>query len=142
MHVTQLEWIITLGVTIAVLLFDVVVIGRRPHEPSKFELVASLTIYIGLAVAFGVWVYLFHGSQFGVEFFAGWLTEYSLSVDPGGALSELDGDRRQLARGIRLRDQGHRSYSPLNIARSKFRDRAGARYAARALGKREAAKRL
>ena len=33
MHVTQLEWIITLAVTIAVLLFDVVVIGRRPHEP-------------------------------------------------------------------------------------------------------------
>ena len=33
MQVTQLEWIITLGVTIAVLLFDVIVIGRRPHEP-------------------------------------------------------------------------------------------------------------
>ena len=26
-------------------------------------------------------MWLFHGSQFGVEFFAGWLTEYSLSVD-------------------------------------------------------------
>ena len=81
MQVTQLEWIITLGVTIAVLLFDVVVIGRRPHEPSKRELVTALSIYIGLAVAFGIWVWLFHGSQFGVEFFAGWLTEYSLSVD-------------------------------------------------------------
>ena len=41
MHVSQLEWIITLAVTIAVLLFDVVVIGRRPHEPSKRELAAS-----------------------------------------------------------------------------------------------------
>ncbi|MDT5189079.1 MAG: tellurite resistance protein TerC, partial [Mycobacterium sp.] len=81
MQVTQIEWIVTLGVTIAVLLFDVVVIGRRPHEPSKRELVTALSIYIGLAVAFGVWVWLFHGSQFGVEFFAGWLTEYSLSVD-------------------------------------------------------------
>ena len=81
MHVTQLEWIITLAVTIAVLLFDVVVIGRRPHEPSKRELVIALSAYIGLAVAFGVFVWLFHGSQYGVEFFAGWLTEYSLSVD-------------------------------------------------------------
>src|SRR6185312_1696825 len=81
MHVTQLEWIITLAVTIAVLLFDVVVIGRRPHEPSKRETGTALAIYIGLAVAFGVWVWLFHGSQYGVEFFAGWLTEYSLSVD-------------------------------------------------------------
>jgi tellurite resistance protein TerC len=81
MHVTQLEWIITLAVTIAVLLFDVVVIGRRAHEPSKRELVIALSIYIGLAVAFGIWVWNFHGSQYGVEFFAGWLTEYSLSVD-------------------------------------------------------------
>jgi tellurite resistance protein TerC len=81
MQVTQLEWIITLGVTIAVLLFDVIVIGRRPHEPSRRETSIALTVYIGLAVAFGVWVWLFHGGQFGLEFFAGWLTEYSLSVD-------------------------------------------------------------
>ncbi len=81
MHVTQLEWIVTLGVTIAVLLFDVIVIGRRPHEPSRRETATYLTIYIGLAVAFGLWVWFFHGSQFGLEFFAGWLTEYSLSVD-------------------------------------------------------------
>ena len=81
MQVTQFEWIITLGVTIAVLLFDVIVIGRRPHEPSKRETATYLTIYVGLAVVFGLWVWLFHGSQFGLEFFAGWLTEYSLSVD-------------------------------------------------------------
>src|SRR6478735_1245690 len=81
MHVTHLEWIVTLGVTIAVLLFDVIVIGRRPHEPTKRETATYLTVYVALAVAFGIWVYFFHGSQFGVEFFAGWLTEYSLSVD-------------------------------------------------------------
>lgn len=81
MHVTQLEWIVTLGVTIAVLLFDVIVIGRRPHEPSNKETSIALSVYIGLAVAFGVFVWFFHGSKFGLEFFAGWLTEYSLSVD-------------------------------------------------------------
>src|ERR1700757_2834242 len=81
MHVSQLEWIITLSVTIAVLLFDVVVIGRRPHEPSKLETAVALSIYVGLAVAFGVFVGAFHGGQYGLEFFAGWLTEYSLSVD-------------------------------------------------------------
>lgn len=81
MQVTQLEWIVTLAVTIAVLLFDVIVIGRRPHEPTTRETATYLSIYIGMAVAFGVWVWYFHGSQFGLEFFAGWLTEYSLSVD-------------------------------------------------------------
>src|SRR5690349_8324553 len=81
MNVTTLEWIITLAVTTAVLLFDVVVIGRRPHEPSTAECAIALTVYVALAVAFGVWVWNFHGDQYGLEFFAGWLTEYSLSVD-------------------------------------------------------------
>ena len=81
MHVTLFEWIVTLGVTIAILLFDVVVIGRRPHEPTMRECAIALSIYVGLALLFGGWVWFFHGSQFGLEFYAGWLTEYSLSVD-------------------------------------------------------------
>jgi tellurite resistance protein TerC len=68
-------------VTIAVLLFDVVVIGRRPHEPTTRETAGYLALYIGLAVAFGTWVWQFHGGNYGIEYFAGWLTEYSLSVD-------------------------------------------------------------
>jgi tellurite resistance protein TerC len=81
MDVSQLEWLITVGVTIAVLLFDVVVIARRPHEPTMRECAIALAVYVGLAVAFGVWVWNFHGGDYGLEFFAGWLTEYSLSVD-------------------------------------------------------------
>ncbi|BBZ64706.1 tellurium resistance protein TerC [Mycolicibacterium insubricum] len=81
MQVTTLEWTITLGVTIAVLLFDVFVIARRPHEPTMRECGIALIAYIGLALAFGVFVWNFHGRQYGLEFYAGWLTEYSLSVD-------------------------------------------------------------
>ena len=81
MHVSQLEWLVTVGVTIAVLLFDVVVIARRPHEPTMRECAIALSVYVGLAVVFGIWVWNFHDPQFGLEFFAGWLTEYSLSVD-------------------------------------------------------------
>ena len=81
MNVSPIEWAITLGVTLAVLLFDVVVFARRPHEPSKSECVTALAFYIGMAVLFGFWVWKFHGSQFGLEFYAGWLTEYSLSID-------------------------------------------------------------
>jgi len=81
MNVSALQWIITLGVTLAVLIFDVAVIGRRPHEPSTRECATYLAMYVLLAVAFGGWVWLHHGGQFGLEFFAGWLTEYSLSVD-------------------------------------------------------------
>ena len=81
MQVSALEWIVTVGVTVAVLVFDVVIVGRNPHEPTKRECALYLSIYIGLAVAFGIGVWIFHGSQFGLQFFAGWLTEYSLSID-------------------------------------------------------------
>jgi tellurite resistance protein TerC len=74
-------WWVTIVVTVSVLLFDVVVIGRRPHEPTKKELWLALSLYVGLAVAFGVGVWALSGPRYGTEFFAGWLTEYSLSVD-------------------------------------------------------------
>jgi len=76
-----MEWGITLAAAVAVLLIDLVISVRRPHEPTTRECVTALAIYIGLALAFGVWVWNFHGSQYGLEFYAGWLTEYSLSVD-------------------------------------------------------------
>jgi tellurite resistance protein TerC len=81
MHVTPLVWWTTILVTSAILLFDVFVIGRRPHEPSRREVVTALVAYIGLAIVFGLGVWHFAGSEYGGEFFAGWLTEYSLSVD-------------------------------------------------------------
>jgi tellurite resistance protein TerC len=74
-------WWATVVVTVSVLLVDVVVIGRRPHEPSMKEVSRALAGYIGLAVAFGIGVWVLAGGQYGGEFFAGWLTEYSLSVD-------------------------------------------------------------
>ena len=81
MDVPTWVWWTTIVVTMAILLFDVVIVGRRPHEPSMKEVSTYLTIYIGLAVVFGIGVWVLAGHQFGTEFFAGWLTEYSLSVD-------------------------------------------------------------
>jgi tellurite resistance protein TerC len=81
MHVTPLAWWVTIGVTTAILIFDIAVIGRRPHEPSRREVIGFLSLYVGLAIAFGIGVWTVSGSAYGTEFFAGWLTEYSLSVD-------------------------------------------------------------
>jgi tellurite resistance protein TerC len=74
-------WWSTIGITTAILVFDVLIVGRRPHEPSRKEVSLALTLYIGLAIAFGIGVWILAGHQYGTEFFAGWLTEYSLSVD-------------------------------------------------------------
>ena len=81
MDVPTWVWWTTVVVTMSVLLFDVVVIGRRPHEPTTREVSVALGFYVGLAVLFGVGVWLLAGHRFGTEFFAGWLTEYSLSID-------------------------------------------------------------
>ncbi|MGB3484561.1 MAG: TerC family protein [Mycobacterium sp.] len=81
MNVSGLEWAITLGVTIAIIVFDVIVIARNPHEPTMKECGKALSVYVSLAIAFGLWTWFYHGGQYGLEFFAGWLTEYSLSVD-------------------------------------------------------------
>jgi tellurite resistance protein TerC len=66
---------------VGILIFDVIFAVRRPHEPSRKEVSIALSIYISLAILFGIGVWVFAGHQFGTEFFAGWLTEYSLSID-------------------------------------------------------------
>lgn len=81
MVVSAPEWVVALGGTTAVLLFDVAVMARRAREPATRDCAIALSVYTGLAVLFGSWVWVWHGRRFGLEFFAGWLTEYSLSVD-------------------------------------------------------------
>ncbi|MGO4956401.1 TerC family protein [Luteococcus sp. Sow4_B9] len=81
MNVHLYTWLITVGIMTAVLLFDVLVLGRRPHEPSMKECGIFVGMYVALAILFGMGVTHFSGLQYGKEFFAGWLTEYSLSLD-------------------------------------------------------------
>lgn len=81
MEVAPWIWWTTVIITTGFLLFDVFVIGRRPHEPSMREVSIALAVYVGAAVVFGLAVVAWAGARYGGEFFAGWLTEYSLSVD-------------------------------------------------------------
>lgn len=81
MDVSALEWSITIGVTIAVLLFDVIVIARNPHEPSMRECTIAFIAYMSAAAVFGLWIIFFHGPEWGVDYFTGFIVEKSLSVD-------------------------------------------------------------
>ena len=74
-------WWVTIGIAAAVLAFDVVWIARNPHRPSNRETGIALTVYIGAAILFGLGMWYFAGAQLAGEFYAGWLTEYSLSID-------------------------------------------------------------
>ncbi|GEL93619.1 TerC/Alx family metal homeostasis membrane protein [Cellulomonas composti] len=81
MTVDPLVWAVTLGIAAVVLVVDVAIVGRRPHVPTTAECLRYLALYIGLAVLFGLGVWAVAGPRYSGEFFAGWLTEYSLSVD-------------------------------------------------------------
>jgi tellurite resistance protein TerC len=81
MHVSALVWVITLVTMIAIFAVDLLIVGRRPREPSMRETAIWIGVYVALAVVFGAVLYAAYGARYGGEFFAGWLTEYSLSVD-------------------------------------------------------------
>jgi tellurite resistance protein TerC len=81
LHVDSLVWIVSLGLAGALLVVDVAIVGRRPHVPTTAECLRYLAMYIGLAVLFGGWVWMHWGAEYAGQFYAGWLTEYSLSVD-------------------------------------------------------------
>ena len=68
------------GLTV-LLLADLAIVARRPHEPSVKEATLWVSFYVTLALLFGLVVLAVTGGQFATEFYAGWLTEYSLSVD-------------------------------------------------------------
>src|SRR5215210_444752 len=63
------------------LLADLAIVARRPHEPSMKEAGLWVGFYVTLALLFGLVILAVTNGQSATEFYAGWLTEYSLSVD-------------------------------------------------------------
>ena len=82
MDVPTWVWIATAVVTIAIFTFDLAVVGRRPHEPTMRECATYLSIYVGLARDLRPrrLVHL-RAARYALEFYSGWLVEYSLSID-------------------------------------------------------------
>jgi tellurite resistance protein TerC len=70
-----------IGALVVLLVADVWFVGRRPHEPSMRESALGVAFYVGLALLFGLGILWWAGGRYAGEFYAGWLTEYSLSVD-------------------------------------------------------------
>ena len=60
---------------------DLVLIGRRPHIPSTKECVQHIAFFVVMALIFGGLIWAVSGGKPALEFYSGWLTEYSLSVD-------------------------------------------------------------
>jgi tellurite resistance protein TerC len=75
-------WAITLGVIFLVTLGDLIWAWLRRNTVTTLKEAAIWTgIYVSAAIAFGVSLRSWGGQTKSAEFFAGWITEYSLSID-------------------------------------------------------------
>jgi len=81
MDVSAGLWAGTIAVLIALIVADFFIGGRKPHEVSIKEAGVWTTVWVVLAGLFGGFVWWYGGSKPAVEFFAGYVTEKSLSVD-------------------------------------------------------------
>jgi TerC family integral membrane protein len=73
-------WAISIAAVLVLFGLDFL-ITRKPHDVSMKEAIGWSAFYIALPLAFGVWIWQAFGSQRGLEFYAGYLVEKSLSVD-------------------------------------------------------------
>jgi len=81
MDVSNLAWAVTIGAIAALILVDLFTVSSKPHDVMFKEATLWSIFYIGIAIAFGMWVWSSYGSQYGTEYFAAYLVEKSLSVD-------------------------------------------------------------
>lgn len=80
--ISQQEWVITIVALVAIAAIDLVVaVSRRKKKTTVLEAALWTAFYISLAVLFGYLLPTWGDDQMQREFFAGWLTEYALSVD-------------------------------------------------------------
>ncbi len=81
MQVPSMVWIVTIAGIVGLLAFDFFFHVRKAHTPSLKESAIWSSIYVGIALLFGVGVLIFGGTDMGTEYFAGYVTEKALSVD-------------------------------------------------------------
>lgn len=81
MNVSLEVWLITAVVVTAIIVIDLLFQVKRKGDPSFKESAIFTTIFLGAALAFVFYINGAYGSQYGSEYLAGFITEYSLSVD-------------------------------------------------------------
>ena len=76
-----LPWVAFNAFVLVLIALDLFVFQRKAHAVSIREAALMSAMWIGVALAFNLFVYLWHGATPAIEFFTGYLLEKSLSVD-------------------------------------------------------------
>jgi tellurite resistance protein TerC len=71
----------SLVVLTLILVADLLIVFKRPHVPSVKEASLWVAFYVTLALIFALLMLTFAGGEYAGQFLAGWITEYSLSID-------------------------------------------------------------
>jgi tellurite resistance protein TerC len=80
--ITTTEWAVTIGVLCTVIVLDLILaIVRRNKVTTPKEALSWTLFYVVAAIAFGYLLPQWAPAEYRKEFIAGWITEYSLSVD-------------------------------------------------------------
>ena len=124
MDVAGWVWAATLVGMTGLLTVDLLIIGRRPHEPSVRESTIWVCFYVALALLFGVGIWVTSGPRYAGQFAAGWLTEYSLSVD-NLFVFVIIMSRFARAAGVPAEGPAHRHRAGAGHARRVHRGRRG-----------------
>ncbi len=81
MNVTTWQWAIALGLIAGMFVLDFVVAERHPSAFTTTRAAKWIGFYVAAAAAFGVWVLVVWGHEYATQYVAGYVTEYSLSID-------------------------------------------------------------
>ena len=81
MDVHALGWLALAAVILTMIAVDIVGHVKTPHEPTMREAAWWSVGYVAVAVVFGLIVTGVWGGEYGEEYFAGYITEKSLSID-------------------------------------------------------------
>jgi tellurite resistance protein TerC len=75
------HWAVLLGVVFALLLFDLLVLHRKPHEIKPREAAIETAVWVSIGLGFALVVWWWFGGTATTEYLSGYLVEQSLSVD-------------------------------------------------------------
>ncbi len=81
MSVSAAQWALLFAIITALFVLDFVIADRGAGEFTAGRAARWIAFYVAVAALFGAWVYVQWGGEFATQFVAGYLTEYSLSID-------------------------------------------------------------
>ena len=72
---------VSLALVLALLIFDLGILHRRPHEIGARESLVLSAFYISLGLLFSIWIWQMLGAQAAMLYLTGFVVEKSLSLD-------------------------------------------------------------